>query len=400
MSSEMQLQKRELSAPVKSRTGALLGRFAKQFSDSPVSFAVVLPDGSVQRFGPSAPSFQIILKNNRALRAAASLDEGRFGDAYLAGDIDLDGDILSLFELRKSFTDVHPITTIWRFLQPLLFGQVHTNKQAITAHYDIDPKFFLSFLDPETPCYTQGVYADPSETLAAATIRKFDYCFEKCRLKPGDRILEIGPGWGAWFEYASRRGVQCTGITISQTSVDYLNAKAKALGLNWEVRLSDLLEYSDDRKYDAIVIMGVIEHLPDYARVLDKFRSLLKPDGVVFLDGSACTKKYELSSYMVKYIYGGNHSFLVLHDFLEKLARTPLEVMEIFNDRESYYLTFLQWARNFDNNRDFIIRDFGEFNYRRFRLYLWGAAHDFRSRGVDCYRMIIQNRAAGISTKG
>lgn len=400
MSIARDLEQSELSAPVKSRTGALLGRFAKQFSDSPVSFAITLPDNSVQRFGLSAPSFRIILKNNRALRAAASLDEGRFGDAYLAGDIDLDGDILSLFELRKSFTDVHPITTIWRFLQPLLFGQVHTNKQAITAHYDIDPEFFLSFLDPGTPCYTQGVYADSSETLAVATTRKFDYCFEKCRLKPGDRILEIGPGWGAWFEYASRRGVQCTGITISQTSVDYLTAKAKALGLDWEVRLSDLLEYSEERKYDAIVIMGVIEHLPDYARVLDKFRSLLKPDGVVFLDGSACTKKYELSSYMVKYIYGGNHSFLVLHDFLEKLARTPLEVTEIFNDRESYYLTFLQWARNFDNNRDFVIQRFGEFNYRRFRLYLWGAAHDFRSRGVDCYRMIIQNHAAGISTKG
>jgi cyclopropane-fatty-acyl-phospholipid synthase len=402
MSSKTNFQESELSAaePVTSRTGALLGRFAKQFSDSPVSFAVALPDGNVQRFGPSAPSFRIILKNNRALRAVAGLDEGRFGDAYLAGDIDLDGDILSLFELRKSFTDVHPITTIWRFLQPLLFGQVHTNKQAITAHYDIDPEFFLSFLDPKTPCYTQGVYADPGETLDAATVRKFDYCFEKCRLKPGDRILEIGPGWGAWFEYASRRGVKCTGITISQTSLDYLNAKARRLGLDWEVRLSDLLEYKDERKYDAIVIMGVIEHLPDYARVLDKFQSLLKPGGMIFLDGSACTKKYELSSYMVKYIYGGNHSFLVLHDFLEKLARTKLEVMEIFNDRESYYLTFLQWARNFDSNRDFVIQRFGEFNYRRFQLYLWGAAHDFRTRGVDCYRMVIRNPAAGYPSEG
>lgn len=395
MSSEMDLPHRELPAAVKSRTGTLLGRFAAQFSNSSVSFAVALPNGNIQRFGSSAPRFRIILKNNRALRAVASLDEGRFGDAYLAGDIDVDGDILSLFELRKSFSDVHPITTIWRFLEPLLFGQVYTNKQAIAAHYDIDPKFFLSFLDPVTPCYTQGVYANPDETLDIATTRKFDYAFEKCRLKPGDRILEIGPGWGAWFEYASRRGVQCTGITISQTSADYLTAKAKELGLDWEVRLSDLLEYSEERKYDAIVIMGVIEHLPDYARVLDKFRSLLKPDGMIFLDGSACTKKYELSSYMVKYIYGGNHSFLVLHDFLDKLAKTPLEVMEIFNDRESYYLTFVQWARNFDSNRDFVIQHFGEFNYRRFRLYLWGAAHDFRSRGVDCYRMIIRNNAVG-----
>ena len=389
----MDVQQRELSPVVSINSGrnSLFARFAKQFSGSSVSFAVTLPDGNIQQFGPSAPSFRIVLKNSRAVRAIASLDEGRFGDAYLAGDIDLEGDILDLFVLRGSLTDVHPITTIWRFLQPLLSGQAHTNKLAITAHYDIDPEFFLSFLDPKTPCYTQGVYADPDETLDVATVRKFEYCFEKCGLKPGDRILEVGPGWGAWFEYATRRGVHCTGITISQTSMDYLEAKSRTLGLDWEVHLSDLLEYTDERKYDAIVIMGVIEHLPDYARVLSKFQSLVRPGGIIFLDGSACTKKYELSSYMVKYIYGGNHSFLVLHDFLDKLARTPLEVTEIFNDRYSYYLTFLQWARNFDSKRDFVIRRFGEFNYRRFQLYLWGAAYEFLSRSLDCYRMIIRN---------
>jgi cyclopropane-fatty-acyl-phospholipid synthase len=287
--------------------------------------------------------------------------------------------------------DLHPLATLWRFVQPLLFGQVHTNKSAITAHYDIDPEFFLSFLDPKTPCYTQGVYSSPDETLDAATIRKFDYCYERCELKPGDHILEIGPGWGAWFEYASRRGVKCTGISISQTSIDYLNRRARELGVEWELIFADLLQYQTDRKYDAIVIMGVIEHLPNYALVLDKFMSLLKPGRRIFLDASACTKKYELSSYMVKYIYGGNHSFLVLHDFLDKLARTPLQVLEIFNDRYSYYLTFRQWARNFDRNSDFVIERFGEFNHRRFRLYLWGAAYEFLSGSLECYRMIIQS---------
>jgi len=369
---------------------SLLGRFAKQFSDSPISFAVILPDGSVQPFGPGIPRFQIRLRNDQAINAVASLDEGRFGDAFVRGDIELDGDLLTAFALRNSMKDVHPVTTIWRFLQPLLFGQVHTNKQAIKAHYDIDAEFFLSFLDPKTPCYTQGVYLDDEETLEAATLRKFDYCYEKCRLKPGDHILEIGPGWGAWFEYASKRGVNCSGISISQVSLDYLRAKAAKLGFDWNLELCDLLAYETTRQFDAIVIMGVIEHLPDYARVLDKFQSLLKPGGIIFLDGSACTKKFELSSYMVKYIYGGNHSFLVLHDFLDKLARTKLEVTEIFNDRHSYFLTFQQWARNFDNNRDFVIQRFGEFNYRRFRLYLWGAAYEFLSSSLSCYRMIIQ----------
>jgi cyclopropane-fatty-acyl-phospholipid synthase len=135
--------------------------------------------------------------------------------------------------------------------------------------------------------------------------------------------------------------------------------------------------------------MGVIEHLPQYDRVLSRFVSLLKPGGYIFLDGSACTRKYELSSFMVKYIYPGNHSFLVLHDFLDKLAATQLRVLEILNDRYSYFLTFQQWARNFDANRASVVEHFGEFNYRRFRLYLWGAAYEFLSRSLDCYRMVI-----------
>ena len=140
--------------------------------------------------------------------------------------------------------------------------------------------------------------------------------------------------------------------------------------------------------------MGVIEHLPNYRKVLEKFQALVKPGGQIFLDGSADTKKYELSSYMVKYIYGGNHSFMVLHDFLEKLAQTPLEVLEVFNDRFSYFLTFRQWATNFDKNREAIIARFGEFDYRRFRLYLWGAGYEFLSRRLSCYRMILQAPAA------
>jgi cyclopropane-fatty-acyl-phospholipid synthase len=377
-----------------SRPNAMLGRFAAHFSDSPVSFQVTLPNGTVQHFGPAAPSFSVTLKNDRALKALASIDEGKIGDSYLAGDFDIEGDMIAPFALRGSMKDFHLVTAAWRFIQPFLFGQVHTNRQAITAHYDIDPEFFLSFLDPITPCYTQGVYENEDETLDVATLRKFDYCFEKLGLKRGDHILEIGPGWGAWFEYASKRGVKCTGITISQTSIDYLNGRAKKLGHDWELINADLLAYETDRKYDAIVIMGVIEHLPQYKKVLDRFAKLLKPGGRVFLDGSACIKKYELSSFMVKYIYGGNHSFLVLDDFLNKLAQTPFEIMELWNDRISYFLTFRQWARNFDANREAVVNKFGDFNFRRFRLYLWGATYEFQSRSLDCYRMILELPAA------
>jgi cyclopropane-fatty-acyl-phospholipid synthase len=377
----------ETAKPAKT---TLLGRFATQYANISTPFEVVLPDGTHQRFGKGTPTFALTIRNDRGLKAVTSLDEGKIAEAYLAADIDLDGDMMKPFELRGSMKDFHFVTEAWRYIQPLFFGQVHTNKQAISQHYDIDSAFFLAFLDPVTPCYTQGIYESPDEGLDVATLRKFAYCFEKLKLKPGDHILEIGPGWGAWFEYASARGVKCTGISISKESIRFLTEKGKKMGRDWEVLESDLLEFNPGTKFDAVVIMGVIEHLPDYLSVVKKFQSLIKPGGRVFLDGSACIKKYELSSFMVKYIYPGNHSFLVLDDFLNKVAKTPFQVEEVFNDRMSYCYTFVQWAKNLDAHKDFLVSRFGEFNYRRFRLYLWGAAYEFLSRSLDCYRLILQ----------
>jgi cyclopropane-fatty-acyl-phospholipid synthase len=107
------------------------------------------PDGAVRRFGQGLPSFCVRLKNRNAVRAITSLDQVKFADAYLAGDIDIDGDMLRPFELRQTMGDLHPLMTVWRFLQPLLMGQVRTNQAAITSHYDIDAEFFLDFLDPK-----------------------------------------------------------------------------------------------------------------------------------------------------------------------------------------------------------------------------------------------------------
>ena len=109
----------------------------------------------------------------------------------------------------------------------------------------------------------------------------------------------------------------------------------------------------------------------------------------MFLDGSAWKKKYELSTFMVRHIYPGNHSFLVLDDFINKLSRTPLDLLEVHNDRWSYFLTFKQWAMTPEFNKDFVKRTFGDFEYRKFRLYLWGPANEFLTRNLDCYRLML-----------
>ena len=364
---------------------ALIGRIG----NFKTPFSIALPDGEKRTLGEGEPEFHVALRNERALRALRSLDEGNISEAYLQGDIDIEGDMLKPFTLRGLLDDRHPLVAAWRFIEPALFGQVYTNKRAIASHYNADPKLFLSFLDPIFPAYSQGVYAHDDEPLAKALERKFDWAIEKCELGPGKTVLEIGPGWGAFASHALQTGVRFTGITNSEVSQSYLRSKLSNFGDRFDIQLSDFYDYEPKEKFDAIVIMGVIEHLPDYERVLKKFYRLLKPGGLVFLDGSAAKKKYELSTFMVRHIYPGNHSFLVLDDFLNKLAKTDFELMEVHSDRWSYFLTFRQWARNLEASKDFVRRTFGDFEYRKFRLYLWGAANEFLARTLDCYRLIL-----------
>ncbi|WP_207540997.1 class I SAM-dependent methyltransferase [Sabulicella rubraurantiaca] len=377
--------------PVSGLARLLHQRLAAKCTNLPTAFDLILPDGTARRFGNGSCAFKFLLRNRRSVLAFASLDERRLAEAYFNGDFDIEGEMLSVFWLRnRVLTDRHPLLTLWQLVEPLLKGQTRLNKQAISVHYDRDASFFLQFLDPKMPLYTQGIYERDDEPLTDACLRKLSYCFERCRLKAGDHILEIGPGWGSWFKYASERGVRCTGLSISRASIAYLEETAQAEGYDWELIFADILEYQTERKYDAIIMMGVIEHLPQYEKVLAKFVSLLKPGGRIFLDGSSTASKKDVNSVVVKHIYPGNHSLLVLHELLAAMAQTSLQLVELFDDRHSYYLTFRQWAHNWEKNHESVVERFGEAEYRKFLLYLWGFAHNMRTAASGCYRMIFE----------
>src|SRR5215210_1300917 len=133
-----------------SSTAATLDLFLNRVSDA-IPFSLELPSGEKRKIGQGDAAFRVGLRNDRALKALRTLDEGDIAEAYLQGDIDLEGDMLKPFALRAALDDRHPLVTAWRFVQPLLFGQVYTNKRAIASHYNLDPKLFLSFLDPVLP---------------------------------------------------------------------------------------------------------------------------------------------------------------------------------------------------------------------------------------------------------
>ena len=126
-----------------------------------------------------------------------------------------------------------------------------TNRAAITSHYDLDPKLFLSFLDPVLPAYSQGVYENDDETLEAALRRKFEYAVEKCELGQSTRVLEIGPGWGAFASHALPHGVNFTGLTISHVSQTFINEKLSEYRENFDILLQDFLDYDHPKTHAA-----------------------------------------------------------------------------------------------------------------------------------------------------
>ncbi len=378
------------NSSLQQQAARLVQLMSRRFGTSPVCFELVLPDGSKHHIGAGAPGFRLDIADPRAVRAIATFDEGVIANAYINGWFDVQGNIIEVYDLRTHLQDRHLLMRLWRALSPLLLGQVAVNRKAIGAHYERDHSFYLSFLDEEFRCYTQGIFETPDELLSDAIRRKMAFILEQCRMTPGSEVLDIGVGWGSFAEYAARRGIRVTGVTIAEQSLKFMQELVAQTDLPITTELVDVLEYRPDRQFDAIAILGVMEHLPNYDAVLACFDRLLKPGGYVFLDASAIPRKYQKSSFITRHIYPGNHSFFVLHDFLRALALKPFDLKGVWDDRYSYYLTFRHWAQRFDSNREFIINKFGEADYRRFRLYLWGSAHCFLRNRLQCYRLVLQ----------
>jgi cyclopropane-fatty-acyl-phospholipid synthase len=225
--------------------------------------------------------------------------------------------------------------------------------------------------------------------------RKLDFAIDAVGAKPGDRVLDIGGGWGAFTEHAGRRGIRVTSLTISAESERFLNGLIAREALPCTVLLEHLFEHRPAEKYDAIVNLGVTEHLPDYRRTLEVYRSLLKPGGRIYLDASAHREKHSESTFLERHIYPGNGSLLCLHEYLAEVAKSPFRVRAVHDDRHNYELTSLHWARALDRHREEIERRWGGELYRKFRLYLWGCVDGFRRDMIQAYRWVMELPAEG-----
>lgn len=367
------------------------------------AFSIILPGNKEvklgEQYGPS--SFQIVVNNQQGLSALKSGDELRISEAYIYGDIDLNGnvDMLKLLEITRMFSKNYPFVIALSRITSFFTNQVSINKNSIAQHYEFDNDFYLMFLDP-TRTYSHGLFIADDESHEQAANRKLEFAFTSCHLSPGQRALDIGAGWGNVVEYAGTRGIHVDAITLSNKSESFIAKLINDKKLtNCRVIKKDFLQYDlpPGEKYDALFSLGTLEHLPDYKRALKKCAQLLKEGGYAYFDASAKITGERGSYFIERHIFPGNHELLDVYKFIEAVRSSEFELMFANNDTYSYYLTLMHWGMNLDKHKDEIIKRWGRTLYRKFQLYFWGCSFGMLHNEIQAYRVVLRKRT---TTKG
>ena len=386
-------------------------------------FQVRLWDGTTWR-AVQQPRFTLVLKHPGALRAMFSRpSELTLGEAYIYNDFDIEGDIEAAFEfadylleqehslgksldLAKRLSKLPVNSGAHKNRRPTNFsGSVHSrdrDRQAITYHYDLPAEFYALWLDRRM-VYSCAYFATPEEDLDSAQEHKLDYICKKLRLRRGERLLDIGCGWGGLIMHAAAHyGVEAVGITLSVSQAELARKRLHESELNnrCRVEVSDYRDIEHDQQYDKIVSVGMFEHvgealLPEYFR---RAWELLRPGGVFLNHGIAYSTTYRRQgpSFTDRYVFPEGE-LVPISTSLRAAELSGFEVRDVESLREHYALTLHHWVRRLEAHAEEARRITNDSTYRTWRLYMAGAAHGFRSGRLNLYQTLLAKPLHGLS---
>jgi cyclopropane fatty-acyl-phospholipid synthase-like methyltransferase len=303
-----------------------------------------------------------------------------------------------------------------RFIPSVLVHSRAADRDFVVGHYDRGNDFFEAFLGPSM-VYTSAVFATPDEALEAAQLRKIGIVGEKLQLRRGDRLLDIGCGWGTLVAtLAEERGVDATGVTLSANQAQYAARLIGQRSLQERARVLTL-DYRDipAQKWNAISCLEMAEHVGvrNFQRFLRQVTGLLEDDGLFFLQIVALRRPpdalffrndrggywnaadFTWAMFMSKYIFPGADASLPLSFVSGQLEKAGFEIRSIDNVNVHYGMTIHRWYRNWEKNREAVVRAYGERWYRLWHLFLaWSVFTGEHGRG-DCLQIVAHKSRPG-----
>ena len=375
-----------------------LARLAQRFvQTTPIPLRLQLWNGHAFDLGPS-PAITIKLKAPGAIRAFLAPDFSKLGDAFVREQIDVHGPISEVIALADAL--VHGARRRVARWSRVRAAAMHTRRRdarAIEHHYDVSNAFYQLWLD-RSMAYSCAYYQSPLDTLDQAQEQKFEHICRKLQLRAGERLLDIGCGWGGLIMHAVRRhGVQALGITLSHNQFDLARERIAQAGLGdrCSVELLDYRDVSEERKFDKIASVGMFEHvglnnLPIY---FGKIARLLADDGLVMnhgittMDPKSRAVGMGAGNFIDRYIFPhGELPHLSLA--VRALSEQNLEVIDIESLRFHYAKTLETWAARLESSQEDARRLVGEKRYRTWLVYLAGCAHAFAQGWVSIHQIL------------
>lgn len=255
-------------------------------------------------------------------------------------------------------------------------------------HYDLSPELYMSFLDPYNQ-YTCGYFKN-TDDLNVAQEQKLDLICKKLQLKRGDRVLDIGCGWGGFAKYAAQHyDVSVTGITLSKEQLAYAQEFTK--GLNVELRLQDYRDLKGT--FDKILVCGMIEHVgyKNYREIMEVVERNLADDGLFLLHTIGYSRStHATDPWIDKYIFPGGMPPSITQ--IGKAVEGLFFVEDVHNFGVYYDKTLMAWFKNFDAAWPNLKANYDERFYRMWKYYLLSCAGGFRAREIQLWQVVLSKK--------
>ena len=379
-----------LSSAAAALASTKLDRFAldlvqRAIPGAPIRFTLWDGYDSPPASGP--PVATVVFKNRRALFSSAWDPDLNFGEAYMSGAVEVRGDLVRLLEEIYWARPAGP-EPWWRWHKT---NDLHASRENVHRHYDLGNEFYRLWLDRQM-LYTCAYFPVPDCTLEDAQTAKMDLICRKLRLKPGERVVEAGCGWGSLALFmAGRYGVSVRAFNLSTEQVAYGRDRAKLEGLDGSVEFVEDDYRNVSGRYDAFVSVGMIEHVgrADYATLGHVMDRSLGASGRGLLHFIGRNRATPLNRWIDKRIFPGAYPPTLREVFEDVLEPSEFSVLDVENLRLHYAKTLEHWNQRFESSVEDVRRMFDDTFVRAWRLYLAGSQASFSTGSMQLFQVVF-----------